>query len=63
MKFSNGACRIASVLLLFCAVSYGKAVNGEIVQQQLDVSGNGHSVIKVWGTYREMGYAHGVPSG
>lgn len=47
------------VLLLLCSSSSGQTVKGEIVQQQVDVSGNGYSLIKVWGTYAEMGYAHG----
>jgi hypothetical protein len=59
MKLSNKASGTISVLFLLCAVSYGQTVNGEIIQQQVDDRGNGYSLIKVWGTYAEMGYAHG----
>lgn len=32
-------------------------VNGEILQQQLS-SGKGHTVLRVWGSHYDMGYAH-----
>ena len=32
---------------------------GTILQQELDASGNGYTVMQVSGTYYEMGYAHG----
>jgi len=35
------------------------AVNGEIIEQVLDSEGNGYSILRVWGTYHEMGFAQG----
>ncbi len=35
-------------------------VNGKIIQQHFDQNNEGITIIKLWGTYREMGYAHGV---
>ncbi len=32
---------------------------GTILQQELDASGNGYTVMQVSGTYYEMGYSHG----
>ena len=32
--------------------------NGVILDQQLDENGKGYTVISVWGTHHEMGYAH-----
>ena len=43
----------------FIAPVMGHAFNGTILQQDLDTSGTGYTVMKVWGTYYEMGYAHG----
>ncbi len=34
------------------------AQNGVLLDQQLDGDGKGYSVIHVWGTHHEMGYAH-----
>jgi hypothetical protein len=49
------------LLLIVClqAPLYAVSVNGEIVQQQLDGDGNGYTVVRVWGTHYEMGYAQG----
>jgi len=60
MKLSNRVSGIIPAMFLFCALSYGKTVRGEIVRQQVDGTGNGYSLIKVWGTYKEMGHAHGT---
>jgi len=48
-----------TVSLVFIAPVIGQAFNGAILQQDLDTSGTGYTVMKVWGTYYEMGYAHG----
>ena len=58
--FSNeGSAVLCSLLLLLCACSYGQTVKGQVVEQHLDADGNGYSLIKVWGTYAEMGHAQG----
>jgi hypothetical protein len=51
--------KIVFVLFLLCSFSFGQTVKGEIVQQHVDAGGNGYSLVKVWGTYTEMGHAHG----
>ncbi|OQY25893.1 MAG: hypothetical protein B6244_14630, partial [Candidatus Cloacimonetes bacterium 4572_55] len=43
---------------VFITAAKGDPINGTILQQQLD-NDNGYTVMKVWGTYYEMGYAHG----
>ena len=35
------------------------AVNGVIIDQQLNAAGQGHTVVRLCGSYYEMGYAHG----
>jgi len=58
---------LGTLLILFAnlAVSWifitpvnGQPINGQILQQKLD-AGYGYTVMKVWGTYYEMGRAHG----
>jgi hypothetical protein len=36
------------------------ATNGVILDQQLDDRGRGHTVLRVWGTHYEMGFAQGT---
>lgn len=52
---------LANVVLTSVLISpvSGETVNGEILQQELDASRNGYTVMKVWGTYYEMGFAQG----
>ncbi len=35
------------------------AVNGVILDQQVDAEGKGYTVLHVWGSHYDMGYAHG----
>jgi MYXO-CTERM domain-containing protein len=35
------------------------AVKGKIIAQNVDKSGQGYTIMKVWGTHKEMGFAHG----
>ena len=48
-----------AVSWVFITPVRGQPINGKILRQELDASGNGYTVMKVWGTYYEMGYAHG----
>jgi len=49
-----------SALLIVLTVSFSFAqINGEIIEQDLDVFRHGHSIAKFWGTHYEMGYAYG----
>jgi hypothetical protein len=48
---------VGTLLLLFAAV--GQAQNGKIITQKLNSSGEGITVMRVWGTHHEMGYAQG----
>ncbi len=55
----------AATLMLFIfaifsvAAPPALAVNGVILDQQIGAEGKGYTVLHVWGTHREMGYAHG----
>lgn len=52
--------RKAFLLLLLCALpGFALATNGEIIDQQLSPDGYGYTVMVVWGSHYEMGYAHG----
>ncbi|MCK4871281.1 MAG: hypothetical protein KAS72_01005 [Phycisphaerales bacterium] len=42
---------------LLCGAPTGAAENGEILAQQLDGDGRGYTVLRVWGSHYEMGYA------
>ena len=44
---------------VFITPARGQSINGEILQQELDAGRTGYTVMKVWGTYYEMGYSHG----
>ncbi|MBW2167452.1 MAG: putative Ig domain-containing protein, partial [Deltaproteobacteria bacterium] len=59
-KLFLGTLLILFVNLLVSWVFMTAAKGGGIIlQQELDASGNGYTVMKVWGTYYEMGYSHG----
>jgi len=45
-----------AVLLLGCA-SAASAQNGAILEQELDESGRGYTVMRVWGSHYQIGYA------
>ena len=47
------------ILILFDSPEVCQAVNGKIYKQDLDTKGNGYTIMRVWGSYYEMGYAHG----
>jgi hypothetical protein len=49
---------IDNVQVFKIASPYQYSINGELVEQQLGYSGQGHTVIRLWGSYYEMGYAH-----
>jgi len=49
-------CVIAAFLILSC--SGLRAANVEILDQELNLVGQGHTVLRVWGSYYEMGYGH-----
>jgi len=63
----SGARSLRAAMLFACAcfsactlpVSAQDPVQGEILKQEL-VSGQGITVLHVWGSHYEMGYAHGV---
>lgn len=48
-----------TVFWLFITPVKAQPINGTILQQELDAGGTGYTVMKVWGTYYDMGYAHG----
>ncbi len=50
----------AVVLLLGLCAGVASAQQGKILDQQRNAAGEGYSVVKVWGTHYEMGYAHGL---
>ena len=47
------------LLLLPAAPAAGQTINGKILEMDLDAENTGYTVMKVWGSYYEMGYAHG----
>jgi len=53
---------VAIILCTLFAISLAAppaaAVNGVILDQQLDAEGKGYTVLHVWGSHQEMGYAH-----
>jgi hypothetical protein len=51
---------LTGLLAGLAAAALASAQNGLILDQQLDSSGRGYTVIRVWGTHYEMGYAHAV---
>lgn len=59
MKRVQYAISFLCVLLWGCT-SLGKTDNGEIVSQKLNRSGDGYTVIRLWGSDYEMGYAQGA---
>ena len=38
--------------------SVARSGHGEIIAQELDDEGRGYTVLRLWGSYYEMGYAH-----
>jgi hypothetical protein len=46
------------LLIVTILVMPASAQNGVLLDRQLDLDGKGYSVIHVWGTHHEMGYAH-----
>jgi len=50
---------IFSIFILFPAFSLRAGLNGEILERSVDGNGNGYTVMRVWGSYYEMGYAQG----
>jgi hypothetical protein len=58
LRIRSAAClTIAGWLLLAVLVGPAAAQNGIILDQQLDGSNRGHTVLRVWGSHYEMGYA------
>jgi len=51
--------KLLFIILIIHSFSVYAQVNGEIIENSQDTGGNGYSVIKLWGTYYEMGYAYG----
>jgi hypothetical protein len=53
--------KAASLIALCCLFPSptALALNGEILRQNLDGDGNGYTILRVWGTPAEMGYAQG----
>ncbi|MBN2543102.1 T9SS type A sorting domain-containing protein [bacterium] len=47
------------LLILLPVVSVSAQVNGEIIEQDLNASRHGYSIVKLWGGHYEMGYAYG----
>lgn len=50
---------ILFLLLLAPSSNLPAQVNGKILEREVDEAGNGYTVMRVWGIYHEMGYAHG----
>jgi hypothetical protein len=52
---------LAVLWLCFSSISpaYAQPVHGEIYAQQLDSQGNGYTILRLSGSYEEMGYAQG----
>ena len=48
---------LAATILIAAAITT-PAQNGVILDQQLDANGKGYTVMRLWGTDYEMGYAH-----
>ncbi len=51
---------LSSGLGVLLAASTSFAQNYEVLDQQLDASGEGYTVLRVWGTHDEIGFAIGV---
>ena len=49
--------RVITAWVVVCS-SASWAANVEVVEQQLNAAGQGHTVLRVWGSYHEMGHAH-----
>ncbi|MHC4751832.1 MAG: C45 family peptidase [Planctomycetota bacterium] len=47
---------ICLLIAIWCCGSW--AANVEVVDQELNLNGQGYTVLRVWGSYYEMGYAH-----
>ncbi|MBN2543103.1 hypothetical protein JXI42_09595 [bacterium] len=59
-------CCLAVIVLLGCIICnlpVEAQVNGEIIEQDLDVSRYGYTIIKLWGSHYDMGYAYGYLMG
>jgi len=54
---------IFSILFVVCLACPARAQNYEIIEQSLDQDRHGYTVIRVWGSHYEMGYALGVALG
>ncbi|MBN1754637.1 T9SS type A sorting domain-containing protein [bacterium] len=50
---------IAIVLVLLTILPIFAQVNGEVILREIDPSGQGYSVVRLWGSHYEMGYAFG----
>lgn len=51
---------LSTVLLALCVSSSAAAQNYQILDQRLDESRHGYTVIRVWGSHQEMGHAMGA---
>ena len=49
---------LAGTMVLGGCASTATAQNGVILDQQVNASGQGYTVLRVWGSHYEMGYAH-----
>jgi len=49
---------LATAAILIIGLVPALAVNGVILDQQLNEDGQGYTVIRLWGSHYEMGYAH-----
>ena len=49
--------RLAKAALFLAVMPVAQAGHGLILDQQLDAYGRGYTVIRVWGSYYQMGYA------
>jgi hypothetical protein len=47
---------IGLLIAIWCCGSW--AANVEVLDQELNVNGQGYTVLRVWGSYYEMGWAH-----
>ena len=58
-KLLNWFVIILFFFLLQLNISYAVNINGKIIEEKIDPNGNAYTILRVWGTYYEMGYAHG----